>query len=134
MIEISNRSIIYLYLILITYQHQCAQVKLLYAPVHNLLKHYKILNFSIQYLGSTVVKELRGTESTRKSIQKLKREERVTSAGGSASSVSDGPISAPGNATPSSKQPLYLSISHRGVQFIDIQTEVKFIFLDLEID
>lgn len=71
------------------------------------------------------MKELRGTESTRKSIQKLKREERVTSAGGgSGSSVSDTPASAPGNATPSSKRPLYLSISHRGVQFIDIQTEV----------
>uniref|UniRef100_A0A6P4FNZ1 Ankyrin repeat and SAM domain-containing protein 1A n=1 Tax=Drosophila rhopaloa TaxID=1041015 RepID=A0A6P4FNZ1_DRORH len=57
------------------------------------------INYEVQYLGSTVVKELRGTESTKKSIQKLK-----SSAEGEGKSGS----------------PLSLAICHRGVEFIDV--------------
>ncbi|KAH8326662.1 hypothetical protein KR067_011667 [Drosophila pandora] len=57
------------------------------------------INYGVQYLGSTVVKELRGTESTKKSIQKLKS-------------------SAEGEGKTGS--PLSLAISHRGVEFIDV--------------
>ncbi|KAH8382394.1 hypothetical protein KR009_003305 [Drosophila setifemur] len=57
------------------------------------------INYEVQYLGSTVVKELRGTESTKKSIQKLK-----------ASFEGEG----------KSGSPLSLAISHRGVEFIDV--------------
>lgn len=58
-----------------------------------------------QYLGSTLVKELRGTESTKKSIQKLKRA--VTSR--------------ENKQTPD----VVLSISYRGVQFLDATTKVS---------
>ncbi|KAH8388346.1 hypothetical protein KR093_004739 [Drosophila rubida] len=58
------------------------------------------IKYEVQYLGSTVVKELRGTESTKKSIQKLR---------------------APSGAEELAKQgaPLTLAICHRGVEFID---------------
>lgn len=58
-----------------------------------------------QYLGSTFVKELRGTESTKKSIQKLKktcREPRVT-------------------------PDITLAISYRGVRFLNTVTNVRFL-------
>lgn len=58
----------------------------------------------VQYLGSTVVKELRGTESTKKSIQKLKktcREPRVT-------------------------PDITLAISFRGVRFLNTVTNVRY--------
>ncbi|EDW43328.1 ankyrin repeat and SAM domain-containing protein 1A [Drosophila sechellia] len=60
------------------------------------------INYEVQYLGSTVVKELRGTESTKKSIQKLK-----TSADGEVKSGS----------------PLSLAICHRGVEFKDVSSK-----------
>lgn len=50
----------------------------------------------MQYLGSTVVKELRGTESTKKSIQKLKSAEGA-------------------RETPE----IMLAISYRGVKFLE---------------
>ncbi|CAN7937244.1 unnamed protein product [Ixodes hexagonus] len=56
---------------------------------------------SLQYLGSTLVKELQGTESTRQSIHKLK-----------ASTRNIGKI-------PS----VLLSVSHRGVKFVDAVTK-----------
>lgn len=65
-----------------------------------------------QYLGSTVIKELRGTESTRKSIQKLKKGDRVIAS------------SSPNHSLiQSSKRPVCLAISHNGVQFIDIESQ-----------
>jgi hypothetical protein len=57
-----------------------------------------------QYLGSTVVKELRGTESTKKSIQKLKK----------SSSIRDA------KSTPD----IVLAISYRGVKFLNTITKV----------
>lgn len=76
-----------------------------------------------QYLGSTVVKELRGTESTRKSIQKLRRSGllRLEQQQQNAGDTNGGHPSAV-----ASKRPLKLSISHRGVQFIDIVSHVSF--------
>ncbi|KAH8310612.1 hypothetical protein KR044_002128 [Drosophila immigrans] len=64
------------------------------------------IKYEVQYLGSTVVKELRGTESTKKSIQKLKAgagegQEEVAKQGA----------------------PLTLAISHRGVEFIDVASK-----------
>ncbi|XP_037071262.1 ankyrin repeat and SAM domain-containing protein 1A-like [Pollicipes pollicipes] len=66
---------------------------------------HHLVNSSIQYiaeyLGSTLVKEVRGTESTRKSIQKLKK-----------------------TSTQMRKVPrIVLSISHAGVRFLDAQTQ-----------
>nr|XP_018918082.1 PREDICTED: ankyrin repeat and SAM domain-containing protein 1A [Bemisia tabaci] len=55
------------------------------------------INYLASYLGSTVVKELRGTESTKKSIQKLKK-----SAGND--------VTVP---------QIVLAISYRGVKFLD---------------
>ncbi|KAG4073307.1 hypothetical protein HA402_002652 [Bradysia odoriphaga] len=66
---------------------------------------------NVNYLGSTLVKELRGTESTRKSIQKLKRGERMPPA-------FNGHIS-----QDSHHRPIILSISHRGVQFFETNTQ-----------
>lgn len=65
-------------------------------------------------MGSTIIKELRGTESTRKSIQKLKRGERILS---NSSSVNSSQL------VKNSKRPVCLAISHMGVQFIDIETQ-----------
>jgi hypothetical protein len=59
-----------------------------------------------QYLGSTVVKELRGTESTKKSIQKLKK---------STKEARDSPD-------------IILSISYRGVKFLNTITRVSVFF------
>lgn len=58
-------------------------------------------DYTAQYLGSTLVKELQGTESTRQSIHKLK-----------ASTRNIGKI-------PS----VLLSVSHRGVKFVDAVTK-----------
>jgi hypothetical protein len=62
-----------------------------------------------QYLGSTVVKELRGTESTKKSIQKLKK----------SSSIRDA------KSTPD----IVLAISYRGVKFLNTITKVCAMFV-----
>ncbi|XP_022254556.1 uncharacterized protein LOC106470250 isoform X3 [Limulus polyphemus] len=59
--------------------------------------------YKAQYLGSTLIKELKGLESTRKSIQKLK--------------VSTKQIEKVPN--------ILLSISYTGVKFIDAETEHK---------
>lgn len=60
--------------------------------------------FSQQYLGSTVVKELRGTESTKKSIQKLKKTTKE----------------------PRDSPDIILSISYRGVKFLNTITRVSY--------
>lgn len=62
------------------------------------------------------MKELRGTESTRKSIQKLKKGERM-------------PTHSVGNTElptirQSIGQAVNILISYRGVQFVDIQSQV----------
>ncbi|KAJ6643933.1 Ankyrin repeat and sterile alpha motif domain-containing protein 1B, partial [Pseudolycoriella hygida] len=67
---------------------------------------------NVNYLGSTLVKELRGTESTRKSIQKLKRGERVPPN-----------FNVHINSVQDSHRPIILSISHRGVQFFEVNTQ-----------
>lgn len=74
---------------------------------------------SLQYLGSTVVKELRGTESTRKSIQKLKKGERISAANAGVGNA------ALNNVNQNTKRAVYILISHRGVQFVDIQSQVS---------
>ncbi|KAJ4451171.1 hypothetical protein ANN_02613 [Periplaneta americana] len=61
------------------------------------------VNYVANYLGSTVVKELRGTESTKKSIQKLKK----------SSSTKDA------KSTPD----IILAISYRGVKFLNTITK-----------
>lgn len=64
---------------------------------------YGIFTLPLQYLGSTHVKELKGTESTMKSIQKLKK------------TPSDG-----------TKVPkIILSVSFRGVKFMEYNTQVR---------
>ena len=75
-----------------------------------------LFEFIFKYLGSTVVKELRGTESTRKSIQKLKRGERLAV---SASTQQPSQQLLQQNF----KRPVCLAISHLGVQFIDIESQ-----------
>ncbi|XP_021942945.1 ankyrin repeat and SAM domain-containing protein 1A-like isoform X2 [Zootermopsis nevadensis] len=62
------------------------------------------VNYVANYLGSTVVKELRGTESTKKSIQKLKKSSTCTK---------------DAKATPD----IILAISYRGVKFLNTITK-----------
>lgn len=85
--------------------------------------HFSILSFNwtdaLQYLGSTVVKELRGTESTRKSIQKLKKGERISAANAGVGNA------ALNNVNQNMKRAVYILISHRGVQFVDIKSQVN---------
>lgn len=65
-----------------------------------------------------MIKELRGTESTKKSIQKLKKNEKIIG------------VNAMNNAAGlsgqhhSTKRAVNILISHRGVQFVDPQTQV----------
>lgn len=72
----------------------------------------------LQYLGSTVIKELRGTESTKKSIQKLKKNEKIMGV-----NVNNGPELP--NANHSTKRAVNIMISYRGVQFIDPQSQAS---------
>lgn len=74
-----------------------------------------MLSFQSQYLGSTIVKELRGTESTKKSIQKLKRTDQIM--GLSSKDLTTGPHSA--------ERVVSIMISYLGVQFVDPQSNVS---------
>lgn len=67
-----------------------------------------------------MVKELRGTESTRKSIQKLKKSEQVLGVNNSTSTT--GFLN---NSNYNSKRAVNILISYRGVQFVDPQTQVN---------
>jgi hypothetical protein len=93
------------------------------------------------------VKELRGTESTRKSIQKLKRGDKLSCMSkpatvpeeeGSPTNTMEsetGPSSMNSNSenqqhsnrsvNGQTRRPVCLSINHRGVQFLDIETDNK---------
>lgn len=70
----------------------------------------------LQYLGSTVVKELRGTESTKKSIQKLKKTDNIMANNSSGGSQ--------GSTHHNTERAVLILISYRGVQFVDPQTKV----------
>lgn len=59
--------------------------------------------------------ELRGTESTRKSIQKLKRDVDITR-----------------RATEHKKLAVILAISYKGVQFIDVASKVNIMNISCE--
>uniref|UniRef100_A0A336M8M0 CSON011251 protein n=1 Tax=Culicoides sonorensis TaxID=179676 RepID=A0A336M8M0_CULSO len=78
------------------------------------------VKYEVFYLGSTVVKELRGTESTRKSIQKIKKGERLI-----ATSNTNGgdDLLNPHQQFSKTRRPVCIAISHRGVQFIDIESQ-----------
>ncbi|KRF78710.1 ankyrin repeat and SAM domain-containing protein 1A isoform X1 [Drosophila virilis] len=88
---------------------------------------YGEIRYSVYYLGSTVVRELQGTISTRKSIQKLKIDEKLKSS----SSVSD--ISLLENCTTSTKYLKAANLQTRlkvdiaasclGVKFIDHESK-----------
>lgn len=86
---------------------------------------------SLQYLGSTVVKELRGTESTRKSIQKLKQDQQQTTVTDTATNMLMSSQQSETNAARNQsfhKQKrilVSLAISHRGVEFIDVNSQVN---------
>lgn len=69
-------------------------------------------------MGSNVVKELRGTESTRKSIEKLKKKEHTS---GISNTITGG---LPNNSLHNTKRAVCILISYRGVQFIDPQSQV----------
>ncbi|XP_054747595.1 ankyrin repeat and sterile alpha motif domain-containing protein 1B isoform X1 [Anastrepha obliqua] len=72
------------------------------------------IKYEVYYLGSTVVKELRGTESTRKSIQKLKRND-----------IDEQQQKVNRSAKLQQKKPalVCLAISHLGVEFIDVNSK-----------
>lgn len=57
----------------------------------------------LQYLGSTIIKEFKGTESTKKSIQKIRK------------------------TTDRTSQEIILSISYRGLKFINPLSKVSFL-------
>ncbi|XP_030370677.1 ankyrin repeat and sterile alpha motif domain-containing protein 1B [Scaptodrosophila lebanonensis] len=81
------------------------------------------IKYEVYYLGSTVVKELRGTESTKKSIQKLKMSSAEASelpADEQDQEQQQHPLaSAPGGRGAL----LSLAICHRGVEFIDMASK-----------
>ncbi|XP_017484634.1 PREDICTED: ankyrin repeat and SAM domain-containing protein 1A [Rhagoletis zephyria] len=72
------------------------------------------IKYEVYYLGSTVVKELRGTESTRKSIQKLKRDDTAEQQKKNNRS---------GNLYKKKPAQVCLAISHLGVEFIDVNSK-----------
>lgn len=74
-------------------------------------------------MGSTVIKELRGTESTKKSIQKLKKNEKILGLNAINSSSDGVPTSA--TAGHNTKRAVNILISHRGVQFVDPEKQVN---------
>ncbi|KAL9888981.1 uncharacterized protein ACN427_008415 isoform 1-T4 [Glossina fuscipes fuscipes] len=82
------------------------------------------IKYEVYYLGSTVVKELRGTESTRKSIQKLKQDEQQTTATNMLTSSVPETNAARNQSFQNHKRILVtLAISFRGVEFLDINTK-----------
>ncbi|XP_034485188.1 ankyrin repeat and sterile alpha motif domain-containing protein 1B isoform X2 [Drosophila innubila] len=97
---------------------------------------YGEIRYSVFYLGSTVIRQLQGTISTRKSIQKLKIDENLKPA----SSVSD--ISLLENCTTSTKYLKAANLQTRlkvdiaasclGVKFIDHETKTAICSHDIE--
>ncbi|KAH8268172.1 hypothetical protein KR026_001363 [Drosophila bipectinata] len=97
---------------------------------------YGEIRYSLYYLGSTVIRRLQGTLSTRKSIQKLKIEENLKSA----ASVSD--ISLLENCTTSTKYlkaanlqtrlNVDIAVSCVGVKFIDHEKKTAICCHDIE--
>ncbi|XP_065354530.1 ankyrin repeat and sterile alpha motif domain-containing protein 1B [Calliphora vicina] len=87
------------------------------------------IKYEVYYLGSTVVKELRGTESTRKSIQKLKQDQQHNSAAAAAATnmlmSSQSETNAARNQSFNKQKRILVSlaISHRGVEFIDVNSK-----------
>lgn len=80
----------------------------------------------MKYLGSTVIKELRGTESTKKSIQKLKKNEKIL--GLNAINSSGGVTATAGltnHTSHNTKRAVNILISYRGVQFVDPELQVN---------
>lgn len=67
-----------------------------------------------------MIKELRGTESTKKSIQKLKKNEKIMGV----NAISNAPGAFPTTANHNTKRAVFILISYRGVQFMDPQTQV----------
>lgn len=73
------------------------------------------------------MKELRGTESTRKSIQKLKQDQQYTSATNMLMSSQSETNAARNQSFNKQKRILVsLAISHRGVEFIDVNSKVLY--------
>lgn len=73
-----------------------------------------------------MIKELRGTESTKKSIQKLKKNEKIL--GVNAINSSDGAttVAELTNSThQNNKRAVNILISYRGVQFVDPEVQVN---------
>ncbi|KPU80498.1 uncharacterized protein Dana_GF16312, isoform B [Drosophila ananassae] len=97
---------------------------------------YGEIRYSLYYLGSTVIRQLQGTLSTRKSIQKLKIDENLKSA----ASVSD--ISLLENCTTSTKYlkaanlqtrlNVDIAVSCVGVKFIDHEKKTAICCHDIE--
>ncbi|XP_017874740.1 PREDICTED: ankyrin repeat and sterile alpha motif domain-containing protein 1B isoform X1 [Drosophila arizonae] len=97
---------------------------------------YGEIHYSVYYLGSTVIRQLQGTISTRKSIQKLKIDEKLKAA----SSVSD--ISLLENCNTSTKYlkaanlqtrlQVDISVSCMGVKFIDHELKTAICSHDIE--
>uniref|UniRef100_A0A1I8MHD5 Uncharacterized protein n=1 Tax=Musca domestica TaxID=7370 RepID=A0A1I8MHD5_MUSDO len=82
------------------------------------------IKYEVYYLGSTVVKELRGTESTRKSIQKLKQDAQHTTATNMLMSSQSETNAARNQSFNKQKRILVtLAISHHGVEFLDVNTK-----------
>lgn len=93
---------------------------------HSIINAFTCIYYFQQYLGSTVVKELRGTESTRKSIQKLKQDEQQTTATNMLMSSVPETNAARNQSFQNQKRILVtLAISFRGVEFLDINTKVR---------
>lgn len=66
-----------------------------------------------------MIKELRGTESTKKSIQKLKKNEKIIGV----NAINN--VAGLSGVHHSTKRAVDIQISYRGVQFVDPQTKVN---------
>uniref|UniRef100_A0A1A9WRS0 Uncharacterized protein n=1 Tax=Glossina brevipalpis TaxID=37001 RepID=A0A1A9WRS0_9MUSC len=90
---------------------------------------YSSLIYKVFYLGSTVIRELHGTASTRKSIQRLKRGETPIQSDNEESSLIKDINSSTRILKETNQQTrleVGIALSHAGVRFIDIQQEVFF--------
>ncbi|KAL9892302.1 ankyrin repeat and sterile alpha motif domain-containing protein 1B isoform X2 [Glossina fuscipes] len=96
---------------------------------------YGSLTYKVFYLGSTVIRELHGTASTRKSIQRLKRGETpILSDNEESSLIKD--INSSTRILKETNQQTRLEVgialSHTGVRFVDVQTQNTISVHDIE--
>ncbi|KNC34509.1 hypothetical protein FF38_02774 [Lucilia cuprina] len=97
---------------------------------------YGYVIYNVFYLGSTVIRELHGTASTRKSIQKLKREETPAPQEDNEENVLIKDINSSTRILKATNQQTRLEVgiamSHAGVRFIEMENKSTICVHDIE--